>query len=48
MGDSLISSLRALADLTLLLINTLVHATPPLLFALIKLLIPIPAFRRAI
>ena len=42
------ANLRLVLNLLMIGVNTLVHATPLLLLALLKLLIPLPAFRNAI
>ena len=41
-------TLRVAFNGTLIALNTLVHATPLLLLALIKLIVPIPSFRQFI
>ena len=42
------SNLRFALNLTIIVVNTLIHATPLLLLAVVKLLIPIKGFRNAI
>ena len=48
MLDTLFNHLRLALTLAIIAINTLVHATPLLVLAVVKLLIPIRAFRNAV
>ncbi|MEO8010485.1 MAG: acyltransferase [Dokdonella sp.] len=45
---SLIVVPRVVAGFVLIVINTLVHSTPLLLLALVKFMVPLPAFRRTL
>ncbi len=48
MLDTLAARLRLALNLAIIVVNTIVHATPLLLLAVVKLLIPIRVFRNAI
>lgn len=48
MLDTVAAYLRLTLNLAIIAVNTLIHATPLLLLAVVKLLIPIRAFRNAI
>ena len=48
MLDKLIATFRLVLNLAIIAVNTLIHATPLLMLALLKLLIPIQGFRNVI
>ena len=48
MLDTVIATLRLVLNVSIIVVNTLLHATPLLLLAVLKLIIPIQGFRNAI